>query len=166
MGHFGEDLRKEREARGIALEAITDVTKISGRYLVALEQEHFDILPGGVINKGIVRSYARVVGLDENAWLKRFMSAYQESGLSKDDDVSWIEFAENIGKSRHKDDMLPEMRMRWAGVAVLLVLLSFLGWFVWHYVNNRVTASNGHQTMSLSQTNTASIPPSPMGGGN
>lgn len=166
MGHFGEDLRRERETRGIALEAITDVTKISSRHLIALEQEHFDILPGGVINKGIVRSYARVVGLDEKAWVSRFMSAYQESGMLKDDDVSWMEFAENIGKSRQKDDMRPEMRMRWAGVAVLLVLLSFLGWFVWHYVSSRVTAYNGHPTMSVPQTNTASIPPGPVGSGN
>jgi cytoskeleton protein RodZ len=168
MGHFGEDLRKERETRGIALEAITDATKISGRHLIALEQEHFDVLPGGVINKGIVRGYARVVGLDENAWVSRFMSAYQQSGLLKDDDVSWIEFAENIGKTRQLDSFRPETRLRWAGVAVLLVLLSVLGWFVWHYVSNRVVASNGHEHQSLStvETNTASLPRASLSSGN
>jgi cytoskeletal protein RodZ len=168
MGHFGEDLRKERETRGIALQAITDATKISGRHLLALEQEHFDVLPGGVINKGIVRGYARVVGLDENAWVSRFMSAYQQSGLLKDDDLSWIEFAENIGKTRPLDSFRPETRLRWAGVAVLLVLLSVLGWFVWHYVGNRVVASNGHQHQSAStaETNRASIPRASVGSGN
>ena len=76
MGQFGEELRRERETRGIALEAITDSTKISGRHLNALEQEQFDRLPGGVFNRGIVRGYARVVGLDEETWVDRFMSAY------------------------------------------------------------------------------------------
>jgi cytoskeletal protein RodZ len=159
MSQFGKDLRKERETRGIAIDTITDATKISSRHLVALEEEHFDVLPGGVFNKGIVRGYARVVGLDEDAWVNRFMSAYQESGQLKDDDASWIEFAENISKGRAEDAPRPDMRLRWAGVAVLLVLLSALGWFVWHYVSNRISATNGnqHQSMSAPETTTAAL---------
>jgi cytoskeletal protein RodZ len=157
MSQFGEDLRKERETRGIAIEAITNVTKISGRHLLALEEEHFDALPGGVFNKGIMRGYARVVGLDEDAWVGRFMSAYQESGQLKDDDISWIEFAANVGKSRDDDPMRPDVRLRWAGVAVLLVLLSALGWFVWHYVSNRMATANNGQHWSVSAVETATV---------
>jgi cytoskeleton protein RodZ len=159
MGQFGEDLRKERESRGIAIETITDATKISSRHLLALEEEHFDVLPGGVFNKGIVRSYARVVGLDENSWVDRFMSAYQQSGLVKDDDVSWMEFAENVGKTRHEDTSIPDQRLRWTGVVVLLVLLSVLGWFVWHYVNSRIATANTHpkQSMTLPETAMAAL---------
>ena len=64
MGNFGEDLRMERMSRGIALEDITAVTKISQRHLVALEQERFRLLPGGILSKGIVRGYAGALGLD------------------------------------------------------------------------------------------------------
>ena len=160
MSQFGKDLRKERETRGIAIDTITDATKISSRHLVALEEEHFDVLPGGVFNKGIVRGYARVVGLDEDAWVNRFMSAYQESGQLKDDDASWIEFAENISKGRVEDVPRPDMRLRWAGVAVLLVLLSALGWFVWHYVSNRISAENVRPQHSLSASETGTGTPS------
>ena len=149
MSQFGHDLRKERETRGIAIEAITDVTKISSRHLLALEEEQFQALPGGVFNKGIVRGYARVVGLDEDAWVDRFMSAYQESGQVKDDDISWIQFAENISNGRVEDVPRPDMRLRWAGVAVLVALLSALGWFVWHYVSNRMCAANDNQHHSM-----------------
>ena len=169
MSQFGKDLRKERETRGIAIDTITDATKISSRHLVALEEEHFDILPGGVFNKGIVRGYARVVGLDEDAWVNRFMSAYQESGQLKDDDASWIEFAENVSKGRVEDAPRPDMRLRWAGVAVLLMLLSALGWFVWHYVSNRVAAENvGPQhSLSAAETGTGTASPgSPRESGN
>ncbi|QNI32269.1 helix-turn-helix domain-containing protein [Alloacidobacterium dinghuense] len=160
MGQFGEDLRKERETRGIAIGTITNVTKISGRHLLALEQEHFDALPGGVFNKGIVRGYARVVGLDEDTWVGRFMSAYQQSGQLKDDDVSWIEFAENVSKGRDDDTPRPDVRLRWAGVAVLLVLLSALGWFVWHFVSNRVTAENVsvQHSVSAQEIHTTTVP--------
>ena len=133
MSKFGEELRRERESRGIALAAITDETKISSRYLTALEAEKFDDLPGGVINKGIVRSYARVVGLDTEAWVDRFMSAYQCSGQLKDDDASWIAFAENVGKSRPLADR-PAARLKLTGLAVLVVVLATLGWLVWNFV--------------------------------
>ncbi len=140
MSEFGEELRHEREARGIALESIIAVTKISSRYLQALETGHFDHLPGGVFNKGIVRSYARVVGLDEESWVNRFMSAYQDSGQLKDDDASWIAFAENVGKNRDAEADKPAMRLKWAGVAVLVVVVVALGWFVWHYASDKMTA--------------------------
>ena len=57
MNNFGEQLRKERISRGIALEQISAVTKISQRHLIALEQERFRLLPGGILSKGIVRGY-------------------------------------------------------------------------------------------------------------
>ncbi len=149
MGEFGTELRKERESRGIGLETISDSTKISGRYLAALEQERFEQLPGGVFNKGIMRSYARVVGLDEEAWVSRYMAAYQQSGQLKDDDADWIAFAENVGKSREHDGVRPDMRLRWAGVAVLVLLLVGLGWFVWRYVHGRLSEEGAlHQPVT------------------
>ena len=100
MGNFGEDLRKERISRGIALEDITAVTKISPRYLEALEQEKFRLLPGGILNKGIVRGYASAVGLDQSEWTERFLKAYAASGQMVEEDRDWLEFASNVGKAR------------------------------------------------------------------
>lgn len=141
MGKFGEELKKERESRGIKIDKITEATKISSIYLKALETGKFDQLPGGVFNKGIVRGYAQVVGLDEKIWINRFMSAYAESGQVKDDDVYWVEFAENVGKSRPHQDLGPHrLRLNWPGVAVLVVLITVLGWFFWHFVGGRFTA--------------------------
>src|SRR5260370_29519693 len=65
MSAFGERLRREREMRGITLDEISESTKISRRHLESLEREDFDSLPGGLFNKGFVRSYARFLGLDE-----------------------------------------------------------------------------------------------------
>src|SRR5215469_14611134 len=155
MGEFGKELRTERESRGIGLETISDSTKISGRYLAALEEDHFEQLPGGVFNKGIVRSYARVVGLDEDIWVNRYMAAYQQSGQLKTDDADWIAFAENVGKSREKEGQRPDLRLRWAGVAMLLLLLVGLGWFVWRYVSNRVATSNAYNRHFVSATTNA-----------
>ncbi|HEY0796548.1 MAG TPA: helix-turn-helix transcriptional regulator [Acidisarcina sp.] len=142
MGTFGEELAKEREYRGISLFKITEATKISSRHLEALEQNRFDQLPGGVFNKGIVRGYARVCGLDEEAWVERYMAAYAVSGMLKDDDADWVKFAQNVVQTRPRDAVRPDMRLRWAGVGVLLVLLVGLAWFVWQYVDHRISALN------------------------
>ncbi len=126
MGNFGEDLRMERVSRGIALEQITAVTKISQQHLIALEQERFRLLPGGILSKGIVRGYAGAVGLDQGDWTERFLKAYVASGQMLDDDRSWMEFASNVGKARIQRRDAAEMRLRRVGT-MLLVLVALAG---------------------------------------
>jgi cytoskeleton protein RodZ len=139
MGNFGDTLRQEREFRGITLEAITRVTKISNRHLQALEQEHFDVLPGGVFNKSMVREYARVVGLDQDEWVKRYLAAHQVKGNLADED-GWMRFAENASKARGAGQRNgPDQRLRWTGIAVLLMLVAGLSWFVWTYVHKKIS---------------------------
>jgi cytoskeleton protein RodZ len=64
MGSLGERLKREREARGISLEEIARKTRISVRSLHAIEEERFDLLPGGIFNKSFIRQYADFLGLD------------------------------------------------------------------------------------------------------
>jgi cytoskeletal protein RodZ len=79
LGAFGEKLRKQREQRGIELDKISNATKISTRMLRALEEEHFDQLPGGVFNKGFVRAYARQVGMDAEEAVTDYLAALREN---------------------------------------------------------------------------------------
>jgi cytoskeleton protein RodZ len=146
MGTFGDTLRQEREFRGITLDAITRVTKISNRHLVALEQEHFDVLPGGVFNKSMVREYARVVGLDQEEWVGRYLSAHQTAGADED---GWMRFAENASKARSEagSGNRPDQRLRWTGIGVLLLLVAGLSWFVWSYVHKKMSLVTPEQTI-------------------
>jgi cytoskeleton protein RodZ len=157
MGKFGETLRQEREFRGITLDTITQVTKISNRHLVALEQEHFDVLPGGVFNKSMVREYARVVGLDQEEWVGRYLSAHQLTGAVPDED-GWIRFAENASKARadSAQGRRPDQRLRWTGIGVLLLLVAGLSWFVWSYVHKKVSLST---PPSVTRTTASAISP-------
>ena len=123
MGNFGEDLRMERLTRGVALEEITAVTKISHHHLVALEQERFRLLPGGILSKGIVRGYASALGLDQHDWTDRFLEAYSASGQVIDDDSGWTAFASNVGKARILRRDAIELRLRWAGAILLLLVV-------------------------------------------
>ena len=153
MGHFGEELRQERESRGVALETISEKTKVITRYLTALENEKFEALPGGILSKGIVRGYARTVGLDEAVWVERFVTASREHGQQTADD-DWAEFVQNVGKSREQSLGRRNSRLRRAGLAVLVLLLVGCGWVVWHYMSGRVLADEAQQH-AVSSTATA-----------
>jgi len=78
VGSFGEHLRREREKRGIPLDQIVATTKIGRRLLLALEEEQFDLLPGGIFNKAYVRAYAKCVGIDEEEAVSEYLEAAKE----------------------------------------------------------------------------------------
>ena len=80
MESFGARLKREREQRKITLDEIAVATKIATRFLVAIEEDQFDQLPGGIFNKGFVRAYARHLGLDENQTIAEFVAG-QRAGL-------------------------------------------------------------------------------------
>jgi cytoskeleton protein RodZ len=128
MGEFGNDLRCEREARGVALEAIAHGTKVSGRYLQALEQGSFNELPGGVFNKGIVRAYVRFLGLDEAVWLERYETCPGAAGAAAD----WSGFAQNVRRNRIQSRQ--RNNRRWLGVIAMVLALLAIGWAVWRFV--------------------------------
>jgi cytoskeleton protein RodZ len=69
---FGEHLKREREMRGVSLEEISAATRISTRFLDAIEREQWDQLPGGVFNRGFIRSIARFLGLDEDSLVAEY----------------------------------------------------------------------------------------------
>ncbi|MGH9545967.1 MAG: helix-turn-helix domain-containing protein [Terriglobales bacterium] len=125
MESFGARLKREREQRKITLDDIAVSTKIGTRFLVAIEEDHFDQLPGGIFNKGFVRAYARYLGIDETQAIADFVVA---SGPSlpespppdAPDPVAMpIRAPKTAGKST-RGDGIP-----WGVVALVLLVLAF-----------------------------------------
>ena len=124
---FGQDLQLERERLSISLETIAQATKVPTRHLRALELEQFDQLPGGIFAKGIVRSYCRHLGLDEEEWLRRFPST-----TPQETSPEWVEFAEAV--SRNRVHTSHSMKLRWWGVLLMITGLVVLSWLAWQFV--------------------------------
>ncbi len=80
---FGEYLRRERELRDITLPEISAATKVSQRYLQALEQDDDARLPPAVFIKGFIRNYAIFIGLDPDEALLRYQE--QKKSLEEAD---------------------------------------------------------------------------------
>jgi cytoskeletal protein RodZ len=69
---LGEKLRQAREERGITLSEVADQTRISGLYIESIENDDYRSLPGGIFNKGFVKSFAKYVGVDEQEALQDY----------------------------------------------------------------------------------------------
>lgn len=76
-GSLSTRLVLERERRNISLEEISLSTKINIRFLTAIEQGHFEELPGGIICKGFLRAYARRIGIDEEQAINGYFAAIE-----------------------------------------------------------------------------------------
>src|SRR5436309_463053 len=133
-GSFGDWLRRQRELREISLRDIADRTKISLRYLEAMEADRFDLLPAPIFAKGFLREYARYVGLSPDDVVNHYLSVHHPEELADPKEDTKV-------RSRPKvvEPGPTPMRRTWswglllalAGL-ILLVLVALLAWFVDH----------------------------------
>lgn len=151
---FGEELRQQRERRGISLDDVAVSTRVSLRHLSALEEERFTELPGGVFSRGIVRSYAQVCGLDTDGTIARFLDALRARGMQTEQgDDDWVEFAEAVRRSRKVDR--PKRKLRWVGVlAMVLGLFALAAGVLWslnsrHMVHLPTKVQQGLDSLGL-----------------
>jgi cytoskeletal protein RodZ len=81
VGDFGDKFRTAREKKELSLDDVSNVTKIGARMLRAIEQEHFDDLPGGVFNKGFIRAYAKHLGLDAEEAVSDYLTTLRQAQI-------------------------------------------------------------------------------------
>ena len=128
---FGEKLKLEREKRKITLEQISASTKIGTRMLQALEGDKFSLLPGGIFNKGFIRAYAHVVGLDEDQAVADYLQASGEASPAGPETMarenaresSVRETEERISRLEAISDS-PSRPLPWGLFAVILLLIA------------------------------------------
>jgi cytoskeleton protein RodZ len=145
---FGEHLKREREMRGVSLEEISAATRISTRFLEALETEQWDHLPGGVFNRGFIRSVARFLGLDEESLIAEYA----------------LETKGRVDTGVVPDPPLDPPR-QWgpALLAVAAVLgLLLAAWFIYAHFGERI-AGHLHRKSAPATTAAATSPPSAAG---
>ena len=137
MTGFGEDLKRERESRGMTLEGLAAETRVKLHHLLALEAGEYDALPGGLFRRGILRAYLTAAGLEEQTWLRRFDSSFEEfersrAGALPTKEESWVTFAENV--KRNRKSVSHSNSARWIGVLLLFLAVIAAAWAVWQFV--------------------------------
>jgi len=131
---IGEKLRLARETRGIALRDISDQTRISMRYLAAIEADDYRRLPGGIFNRSFIRAYAKQIGYDEQEALEEYATMMHERGESTDEvsnrQPRSMVYTDNGGTRSPLMTLLL--------VVVILAALSLGVWAAWYFYEHKI----------------------------
>ncbi len=140
--------------RGISLDEIADATKIGTRLLRALEEEQFDLLPGGIFNKGFVRAYAKYLGMDE----EQAVADYLHAAGDGEPDVLLIAQQNDRVENKYSDSGSSKR----AGFPIIPVLILILvvgaGFGAWRLYQQRVA---GHKRALSAESAPADSTPVP-----
>ncbi|MEO7674177.1 MAG: helix-turn-helix domain-containing protein [Pyrinomonadaceae bacterium] len=156
---LGEKLRQAREERGISISEVAEQTRISPLYLEAIDADNYKTLPGGIFNKGFVRSYAKYVGVDEQEALQDYMRLMAEHEAKEDDKYKAYR-PEVLTDDRAVSSILPTVIF----AAVILGLMTAGILFLVSYTQDRqsqppVVTNTNNASPSNSSTNPINVEP-------
>ncbi len=103
---LGEKLRQAREARGFTLSEVAEQTRISSLYLDCIEHDDYAKLPGGIFNKGFVKSYAKFVGINEQEALADYSGIMARADLAEESELKLYK-PEVLTDDRYGPSMVP-----------------------------------------------------------
>jgi len=121
MASVGQELKRERELRGISLKEIADSTKINIRFLRALEEDRLDMLPEKFFTRGIIRTYAKYLGLDEQGILNTYLEdlhSRQTQEASPED--------KKPDESERTESFLKKKKNTWLWIIMILIMIVLL----------------------------------------
>lgn len=142
---IGEQLRLAREGLGIGLREISDQTRISIRYLEAIETNDYGRLPGGVFNRSFIKAYARCVGYDEKEAIEGYTRYLREHG-DGDDDVNTTPIHSKV----YTDTPATRSPVLTVVLAVLILALLTAGALAaLHWFQNRASIAPGETQLLI-----------------
>jgi cytoskeleton protein RodZ len=118
MSDFGASFKRARESAGLPLERIAAETRISTRFLAAIENEEFQVLPGGVFNRGFIRSYAERVGLNPD----QALADYDKISIAVEEPVEVLRNVERASMRKSDRSLAPIA----AGLLLMLVVVFYI----------------------------------------
>jgi cytoskeleton protein RodZ len=124
MPEIGDQLREARLRNRIDITEVEAATKIRAKYLRALENEEWDLLPGPTFVKTFLRTYADYLGLDSRVLVEEYRQRYERLAPQE-----LTPFGTNLGgrRARPRRPLIAPWMMVVAGVLVLVAVLYLLG---------------------------------------
>jgi cytoskeleton protein RodZ len=124
MPEIGDQLRETRMRNRIDISEVEAATKIRAKYLRALENEEWDLLPGPTFVKTFLRTYADYLGLDARNLVEEYRARYERPSAQ-----DLTPFGSGIGarRARPRRPILGPWVLVLAGLVVLVAALYFLG---------------------------------------
>lgn len=125
MSSIGNILRTERETQGRTLTEVSKAVYIKTKYLSALEEENFAVIPGEVYVKGFIRAYASYLGMDGEELVAQYDGPSDSVLLQKESPTAVTEGGKGRRRRRRKAVSWPEITII-VGVILFILLIVWL----------------------------------------
>ncbi|MFD1456047.1 helix-turn-helix domain-containing protein [Levilactobacillus lanxiensis] len=154
---LGKTLRDARIAKGYTLDDLQQTTKIQKRYLIAIEDQNFDELPGDFYVRAFIKQYADMVDLDGAELLKQFDSALPSTQTQEYVDKVNESNPETRSQQRQVDERYVKLRRTIPVIGIVIVVLVILvGIWVAASHNGNNTAKDNVDSSSVSVSGSSS----------
>lgn len=141
---LGEKLKQAREERGITISEVSEQTRISSLYLECIENDDYRTLPGGIFNKGFVKSFAKYVGIDEQEALQDYARIISSQQSEEDDSIPKKYRPQVLTDDSSGPSMLPT-------IIFAIIILGLMTWATFALVNwwqNRESSVRGEDSIA------------------
>jgi hypothetical protein len=146
---IGEVLKRTRTRREIDIRTVEQETKIRIKYLRALENEEWDVLPGPAYARGFLRTYAQFLGLDGDALIDEYRRTV-EAGQASDHPYA---FSEPVLERRMRPGGEPPRPWRGRILAIVAILIAGAGLLVVLGLGSDDDGKGGRQDRGRQQKN-------------
>ncbi|MDM5235436.1 helix-turn-helix domain-containing protein [Bacillus cereus] len=135
MTELGQKLKEVREAKGLSIDQLHEITKIQKRHLIAIEEGNYDVLPGAFYARAFIKQYADAIGLNGEELLVEYQSTIPQSEKREVPQVSTGQKTqETMQKSSSWPiaDHMPKML-----IALLVIAFGVVVWFVFQALTGK-----------------------------
>ncbi|WP_430785811.1 helix-turn-helix domain-containing protein [Virgibacillus flavescens] len=145
---IGTRLKEARVAQNLSLDSVQDTTKIQKRYLAAIEEGNFHVLPGKFYARAFIKEYAAAVGLDSNELLNEYK---EEMPAEEEDNEQYT----RIQRSR-RDSNSSKGSKTFSVFPIIVVILLVVGIFfaAWYFISN---SSSNNSSDPIDETDDTEI---------
>ena len=154
MNGIGQTLKEAREKKGLTLDDLQQTTKIQKRYLIAIEAENFDALPGDFYVRAFIQQYAKVVDLDGDELLAQLE---EKTGIKTETPVAHETTTRTEAvriEQEEKNDFLGKLMNYLPTIIIVIVVVAILGTIyvvAWgNHSKKTESQSSSSQTVSVS----------------
>ncbi|MDA2383027.1 DUF4115 domain-containing protein [Bacillus cereus] len=135
MTELGQKLKEAREAKGLSIDQLHEITKIQKRHLVAIEEGNYDLLPGAFYARAFIKQYADAVGLNGEELLVEHQSTIPQSEKRE---VPQVSTGQKTQETMQKSSSWPIAdHMPKILVALLVIAVGVVIWFVFQALTGK-----------------------------
>ncbi|MDA1759390.1 helix-turn-helix domain-containing protein [Bacillus cereus] len=135
MTELGQKLKEAREAKGLTIDQLHEITKIQKRHLVAIEEGNYDVLPGAFYARAFIKQYADAVGLNGEELLVEHQSTIPQSEKRE---VPQVSTGQKTQETMQKSSSWPIAdHMPKILVALLVIAVGVVIWFVFQALTGK-----------------------------